>query len=518
MKIIILSDDGQSLYHFYNTLFLRTRAKNAIFYVGKFYTFGHFEPFTLKSSFSFYFWIDNKIYIEVMRRKGNVLIVDDNKEILIALSLFLNEYFEEVTTESNPNQIPSLIRKNLFDLYILDMNFNAGRNTGNEGLYWMNQIQLQDPDAVVIFITAYGDIELSVKAIKQGATDFIQKPWEDDKLLGTILSAYELRKSRKEIKKLKTRQHQLQKSLEEKYAFFIGKTPTMLKIWKIVKKVSTSDATVLILGESGTGKGLLAREIHRLSNRSNGCFIKVDVGALSETLFESELFGYKKGAFTDAKENREGMIELASEGTLFLDEIGNIPLRLQSKLLSVLHYNEVQPIGANEKTPIDIRLITATNSNVYESMKKGGFREDLLYRINTIQIELPPLRERLQDIPELVDFFLLKYKKIYHKPNLTSNRKIIAKLQKYTWPGNIRELEHAIEKAVILSENNALDLNDFVLTGRTSTNLSSLKLEENEKVLIQKAIHKSAGNYTLAAQSLGISRKTLYNKIQKYDL
>ena len=260
-----------------------------------------------------------------MRKKGKVLIIDDNEEILLALRLFLIDYFEEVVTEKNPNQIPTLIQSQTFDLYILDMNFNAGRNTGNEGLYWMDQIREADSEAVVIFITAYGDIELSVKAIKKGATDFIQKPWEDDKLLGTILSAYELRKSRIEISKLKNRQHQLQESVDEKYQFFFGKSPAMMEIWQTINKVSKSDANILVLGENGTGKELLAREIHRLSNRSNECFVKVDIGAINETLFESELFGHKKGAFTDAKENRKGRFELASGGTLFLDEIGNIP-------------------------------------------------------------------------------------------------------------------------------------------------------------------------------------------------
>jgi DNA-binding NtrC family response regulator len=453
-----------------------------------------------------------------MKKKGKILVVDDNEEILIAFRLFLSDYFEEVVTGKNPNHIPALIQNTSFDLYILDMNFNAGRNTGNEGLYWMKQIKNYDPEAVVIFITAYGDIELSVNAIKQGATDFIQKPWDDDKLLGTILSAYELRKSRKEIIKLKSRQQQLQESLADKYEFFVGKSDAMKKIWKTIEKVSSTDANILILGESGTGKELIAREIHRLSPRSTECFVKVDVGALSETLFESELFGHKKGAFTDAKENRKGRFEMANEGTLFLDEIGNIPIRLQSKLLTVLQNHEIQAIGSNSIVPLDIRLISATNLNLAEFTKQGLFREDLLYRINTIQIEIPPLRERLEDIPDLLIRFLDKYKCKYQKPALKSSKKIVEKLQKHNWPGNIREFEHIVEKAVILCEKDFLHENDIGFPGIITEAKASLKLLENEILLIQKAIKKSKGNFSLAAEELGVSRKTLYNKIKKYGL
>jgi len=451
-------------------------------------------------------------------KKGKILVVDDNEEILIAFKLFLSEYFEEVVTEKNPNQIPALLYQNSYDLYILDMNFTAGRSTGNEGLYWMKEIQKQDPEAIVIFITAYGDIELSVKAIKHGATDFIQKPWDDEKLLGTIFSAYELRKSKNEISRLKGKQQQLQESLAEKYVFFVGKSQTMLKVWQTMQKVASTEANILITGENGTGKELVAREIHRLSNRASECFVKVDMGALSESLFESELFGHKKGAFTDAREDRKGRLETASEGTLFLDEIGNIPLRLQPKLLSVLQNREIQPIGSNHSIPIDVRLITATNEDLFQLARKGLFREDLLYRINTIQIEIPALRDRLEDVPDLLDLFLKKYGLKYQKPDLAPKRKIIEKLQNHTWPGNIREFEHIVEKAVILCEEDTLHESDFVFQGNKSQALASLKLQENEIILIHKALKKSSGNYSLAAKELGISRKTLYNKMNKYRI
>lgn len=449
-------------------------------------------------------------------RKGTILIVDDNEEILLALKLFLQDYFETIVVEKNPNQIPQLIKAHSFDLYILDMNFTSSQNTGNEGLYWMRQIRTVDPEAIILFITAYGDIELSVKAIKLGATDFIQKPWEDEKLIGTILSAYKLRKSRIEIKKLKNSQKLLQESIDEKYDLYIGNSPAMKDIWQTLKKVSSTDANILILGENGTGKELIAREIHRLSNRSQNCFVKVDVGALSDTLFESEIFGHKKGSFTDANEDRIGRFESASEGTLFLDEIGNIPIRLQSKLLSALQNREILPIGSNQKIPINIRLITATNSNLYELAKEGIFREDLLYRINTIQIEIPALRDRLEDIPDLLNLFLNKYGKKYQKPNLKAHKKIIAKLCTHDWPGNIREFEHVIEKTVILCDENGIRESDLIFPGQPKGASNSLKLKEHEMILIQKALKKSTGNYSVAAHELGITRKTLYNKIKKY--
>ncbi len=448
-------------------------------------------------------------------RKGKILIVDDNEEILVALRLFLGEQYE-VTTEKNPNLIPALIKQNSFDLFIIDMNFSTGRSSGNEGIFWMREILKQDSEAIIILITAYGDIELSVKAIKEGATDFIQKPWEDEKLLATISSAFKLRNSRVEIQKLKAKQAHISKGINDEQSMFLGNSVAMTKIWETILKVATTDANILILGENGTGKEFLAREIHKVSNRKDELFVKVDLASLSESLFESELFGYKKGAFTDAKEDRVGRIEVASEGTLFLDEIGNISLNQQSKLLSVIQNKQISKIGDHQPKSVDIRLISATNKPLKEMAQNAEFREDLLYRINTIQIEIPPLRERPEDIQPMLDLFLNKYALKYKMPLLKYNKKHIQNLQKYSWPGNIREFEHLVEKAIILGDVKVFEVNETA--NSLTPNIESLNLENNQKQLILKAINKAKGNYSLAASELGISRKTLYNKLKKYDL
>ncbi len=447
--------------------------------------------------------------------KGSLLIVDDNEEILIALKLFLNEYFT-ITTEKNPNKIPSLLREKAFDLYILDMNFSAGKNSGNEGLFWMQEILKSDTEAIIIFITAYGDVELSVKAMKLGATDFIQKPWEDEKLLATVQSAYKLRKSRVEIKQLKEKNELISRSNIIESSMIIGQSKTMAGIMETIKKVAQTDANILILGENGTGKELIANEIHRQSNRNNEVFIKVDVAALTESLFESELFGYKKGSFTDAKEDRMGRLEAASGGTLFLDEIGNINMNQQSKLLAVLQNKQIIRLGENLPRDINIRLIAATNKNLQQMVSDHEFRDDLLYRINTIQIEIPALRERLEDLPIFLDVFLKKYSEKYQKPLLKTNKQTIKYLQNYHWPGNIREFEHLVEKAVIMED--ASIFNFSLRTGISVKENQSLNLEDNQKNLILRAINKVKGNYSAAAEELGISRKTLYNKLKKYEL
>lgn len=453
-----------------------------------------------------------------MKNKGKILVVDDNEEILVALKLFLNDYFETIITEKNPNKIPAHAENRDIDLYILDMNFSAGQNTGNEGIFWMNKILEIDPEAIVIFITAYGDIELSVKAIKQGATDFIQKPWEDEKLLGTILSAYKLRKSKLKVQQLINKQQHISEAVSEQYSFFIGESKVMKKVWNTIQKVSHTDANILILGENGTGKELIAREIHKQSAKAKELFVKVDIAALTESLFESELFGHKKGAFTDAREDRAGRFELANGGSLFLDEIGNISLGLQSKLLTVLQNRVITRLGTNNSIPVDIRLICATNKSLYEMVSDSRFREDLLYRINTIQIEVPALRDRPEDIPFLVDMFLKKYAKKYSRSNLIVSKAAINKLYKHSWPGNIRELEHIVEKAVIMSDSDTLSEFDFVFSGKTSSGTYTINLEENEKKLIGKALERHMGNQSLASKELGITRKTLYNKIKKYGL
>ena len=452
------------------------------------------------------------------KTKAKILIVDDNEEILIALKLFLSEYFETIITEKTPNRISNLIENNYFDVVILDMNFSMGQSTGNEGIFWMNKILEFDKNAVIIFITAYGDIELSVKAIKMGATDFIQKPWNDEKLLTTIFSAIKLRKSKIEIHNLRDKQTHLKNDIEKQYSLIGGKSIAMQKVFEAIDKVASTEANVLILGENGTGKELVAREIHKKSKRADEVFVKVDMSALSESLFESEMFGHKMGSYTDAKQDRAGRFEIANKGSLFLDEIGNLPAAIQSKLLSVLQNREITRIGSNSPIPVDIRLITATNKPLYEMIESNIFRDDLLYRINTIQIEVPPLRERTEDIPVLLDHFLKIFSEKYKKQDLKSSNKIIEKLCRHSWPGNVRELQHLVEKAVILCDERVLQPSDFFFYGINIQNTSSLNLQENEKAIIQKAISKHKGNLTYASNELGITRKTLYNKIKKYGL
>ncbi len=449
--------------------------------------------------------------------KGNILIVDDNKSILSALEILLLPEFQTVTTLSDPNQILSELSKKEYNLVILDMNFNAGVNTGNEGLYWLGRIKEVNPEISVVMITAYGDIELAVKALKMGSTDFFLKPWDNNKLLATLKSAIQLNWSKKEVCQLKEKEKGLKSELNREQKYIIGSSPQLMQVLKMVRKVAKTDANVLITGENGTGKELIAHEIHRLSDRSNEVMISVDMGSVTETLFESELFGHVKGAFTDAWDNRPGKFEVADKGSLFLDEIGNLPYHLQSKLLSVIQNRMITRIGSNKSVPIDIRLICATNKNLDRMVEEGLFREDLLYRINTIQIEIPPLRDRENDILVLTDFFLKKYSSKYNKQNLKINHQAQEKLFKYSWPGNIRELQHTIEKAVILSESSILKAEDFfmkpVIQGRTSD--TDMTLEEMEKRLIRQSIEKNNGNLSAAADQLGITRQTLYNKIRK---
>lgn len=451
------------------------------------------------------------------KNNGKILIVDDNQEILTALKYFLEDYFETVITEKNPKNIPALIKANKFDIFILDMNFTLGENSGQEGIFWMNQIIKTDPEAIIIFITAYGDIELSVKAIKQGATDFITKPWDSNKLLNTVISAFKLKKSRFDVLNKKTKNNQVS-NFSNTPNFIVGNSASMLKLWETIKKVSQTNANVLLLGENGTGKDLIALEIHKHSLRHNEKFIKVDIGSLSEALFESELFGHKKGAFTDAFEERTGKIEEANGGTLFLDEIANIPVKMQSKLLTALQNREISKVGSNIISKMDIRLITATNRDLINMVSNNEFREDLFYRINTIQIEIPPLRGRIDDLPILFNHFLKHFSNLYNKPEPKVNSKIIDNLKKHSWPGNVRELEHIVEKAVILSTDNKLSLDDFVFPGQKLNLSDSLSLENHEEQLILKALEKSKGNYSKAAQELGIARKTLYNKMIKYGI
>lgn len=448
---------------------------------------------------------------------SRILVVDDNKSVLSALELLLQPLCKEIQTSSNPNQIPNLLQTKHFDAILLDMNFSAGINTGNEGLYWLKRILEYDPNSSVIMITAYGDVELAVKAVKEGAVDFVLKPWENSKLLATINTAVQLQNSKKEIKSLKQKEQNMKAAIHKPKSI-IGESPRFKEVLEIVQKVAKTDANILITGENGTGKEVIAKEIHQQSLRKNELMVSVDMGSLSETLFESELFGHVKGAFTDAKEDRVGKFEVAKGSTLFLDEIANLSLPLQAKLLATLQNREIVRVGSNKKIPIDIRLICATNGNLPELVKSGQFREDLLYRINTIQIEIPPLRERISDIPLLADFFLdiysLKYKKDFLK--ISSNAK--DKMCQYSWPGNVRELQHTIEKAVILSDKDLLDAEDFFFSKKKEKENVPSTLEEMEKEMIVTSLERHNGNLSAVASQLGITRQTLYNKIKKYNL
>jgi DNA-binding NtrC family response regulator len=455
----------------------------------------------------------------MQNHKGSILVIDDNKSILSALEILLMPEFQDVTLLSNPNQIISELSKKDYNLVILDMNFKAGVNTGNEGIYWLERIKEIKPEISVVMITAYGDVDVAVKALKSGASDFILKPWDNEKILATLKLALQLNLSKKEVNQLKERETELKKEINRDQRFIVGSSPQLMSVLNLVKKVAKTDATVLITGENGTGKELIAQEIHRLSERSKEVLVSVDMGALSESLFESELFGHVKGAFTDARENRQGKFEIADKGTLFLDEIGNLSFHLQAKLLAVIENRVFSRIGANQLIPTNIRLICATNRNLEKMVTEGLFREDLLYRINTIQIELPPLRDRGNDIHILTDFFLKKYSHKYHKPSLKINQQAYEKLMKYSWPGNIRELQHTIEKAVILSEYDILSPDDLYMRSsvKSTQNENFTTLSEMEKKMIRQALENNNGNFTAAADQLGITRQTLYNKLKKSD-
>ena len=454
--------------------------------------------------------------------KGKLLVVDDDEDILQAAALYLKRYGFAVITEKNPEKIPSLVSDQDFDVILLDMNFTKDVSSGKEGIYWLKKILDYDPEAVAVMITAFGDIELSVEAIKAGAIDFIQKPWQNEKLLGTITAGISLRKSRKEIEDLKSKERQLSADLSQHFAGIIGDSDAIKEVFATIEKVAKTEANILILGESGTGKELVAREIHRRSKRSTKTFITVDMGALTETLFESELFGHKKGAFTDAREDRAGRFEIANGGTLFLDEIGNIPVPLQAKLLSILQNRNVTRLGTNRPIPIDVRLISATNMPIPEMIETGRFRQDLLYRINTVEVKIAPLRERAGDIPLLINHFLKMYSKKYSKDIKGAAKSTIRKLEKYHWPGNVRELEHVVERAVIMCDSEILRAEDFFIAdqrGKTDGLLvNNYDLEDVEKTVILRVMTKNRGNISLAAKELGLTRASLYRRIQKYEI
>lgn len=453
---------------------------------------------------------------------GQLLVVDDDEDILHAAELYLKRFGLNVLTEKSPERIPDLLSQGDFDVILLDMNFTKDVGSGKEGMHWLKRITEIDPGAVVVMITAFGDIELSVEAIKAGAFDFIQKPWQNEKLLGTIMAGISLRESRKQVEDLKSKEKLLSADLGQHFHGIIGDSGPIRDVFAAIDKVAKTEANVLILGESGTGKELVAREIHRKSLRSDNSFIAVDMGALTETLFESELFGHKKGSFTDAKEDRAGRFEAANGGTLFLDEIGNIPVLLQAKLLSVLQNRTVTRLGANKPMEIDVRLISATNMPVENMIETGKFRQDLLYRINTVELKIAPLRERVEDIALLADHFMKMYSRKYHKNIRTIARSTLRKLEKYHWPGNVRELEHAVERAVIMCDSDLLREEDFFLGEQKQKAdglvIDNYELENVEKEVILRVMTKNRGNISLAAKELGLTRASLYRRIQKYEL
>ncbi len=448
-------------------------------------------------------------------KKARILVIDDDIDVLTAVRLLLRTEVKEVVIEKNPQQIPSILKEHEFDLVLLDMNFNASINTGNEGIYWLKRIKEIKPNISVMMITAYGDIDLAVRSLKEGATDFVVKPWHNEKLLSAILSVYQ-------------QQHQKSKQVDQTTTAFmseriLGTSEIMQDIFKKIDKIAPTDANILILGENGTGKDLIATAIWQQSLRQNQPFVKVDVGALSESLFESELFGHKKGSFTDAREDRIGRFELANGGTLFLDEIGNISLQQQAKLLTVLQNRQVTRIGSNQPISIDIRLICATNIPIQELANENRFRKDLIYRINTVEMMVPALRKRKDDILLLAKHFATIYANKYLKHNVSFHASAMEKLMQYGYPGNVRELQYTIERAIIMANDAQIEAKDLLFSPIESAQIPDetevdLKLSVLEKSAIQKVIDKHQGNITKAAKELGLTRTALYRRISKYDI
>ena len=455
-----------------------------------------------------------------MEAKGKILIVDDNEDVLFALNLLLEPHVEKVKVTTQPSRIEHFMKTFEPDVILLDMNFRRDAISGQEGFDWLEQILQLDSQAVVLFMTAYADTEKAVRAIKAGATDFIPKPWEKEKLLATLSSAIKLRESRREVKQLKERMEALS-GQDGEVPEMIGRSEAMQKVFSTIRKLSDTDANILILGENGTGKDLVARSLRCFSPRKEASFVTIDLGSVPETLFESELFGYEKGAFTDARKSKAGRMEIASGGTLFLDEIGNLSMSMQSKLLTALEKRQISRLGSTSTIPIDVRLICATNANIRQMVEEGSFRQDLLYRINTIEIRIPPLRERGEDVLLLADYFLQRYNHKYKKNINGLNRDAKQKLMRYAWPGNVRELQHAIERAVILSDASMLKPGDFMLQPqpeKKSELVEILNLEELEKRAIKLALKRCEGNVSQAAEKLGITRYALYRKMEKLNL
>ncbi|HEX5461112.1 MAG TPA: sigma-54 dependent transcriptional regulator [Steroidobacteraceae bacterium] len=463
---------------------------------------------------------------QITPHPARILIVDDEEDILLAARLLLKRHFASVVTLRNPATLPELVRRNAFDVLLLDMNFTAGAEQGAEGLTLLGQVLALDPQAVVVLVTAHGDVSLAVEAMKKGAADFVTKPWENERLLATLLAASNLRRSRIEATEFRTRSQGLAEATRIE-GQMIGTSPAMLRVFQIMRRAAPTDANVLILGENGTGKELVAREIHRHSARAEQAFVRVDLGTLSPQLFESELFGHRRGAFTDAKQDRIGLLRAASGGTLFLDEIGNVPLHLQSKLLTALERREVTPVGGEKAQPIDARLISATNLSPARLADENVFRQDLLYRINTVEIGLPALRERPEDIPLLLEHFIAIYSEKYNVPPKRLSAAALERLVTHAWPGNVRALRHAVERAVILSEGTMLEPGDFSLAASgsaaavavpASLPAEAATLDAVEKEAILRALETHGRNISRAAESLGLTRPSLYRRMQKYGL
>ncbi|MEN8229985.1 MAG: sigma-54 dependent transcriptional regulator [Bacteroidota bacterium] len=452
--------------------------------------------------------------------EARILVVDDNRNVLTALDLLLSREFSGVKCISQPGQIKSELRAGSYSAVLLDMNYTAGQNTGNEGLFWLRELRESDPDLSVVMITAFGDIELAVTALKEGAVDFVLKPWDNQKLLATMHTAVKLTDSRKQILSLQKDKALLKAELKGKPLHIIGRSTAMNRVFEMIEKVAPTSANVLITGENGTGKELIAREIHERSDRSAEIMVRVDLGAVPESLFESELFGHVKGAFTGADSDRCGKIETAHRGTLFFDEIGNLSLPLQSKLLSVLQNRSISRLGSTEEITVDVRLVCATNMNLEAMVEDGSFRMDLFYRINTIGMEIPPLRERGNDLLLLASWFLQEFSNRYNKPGLKLDGTAESALKQWSWPGNVRELRHSMERAVILADDKLIKGEGFQFSPAAASLSSSFdgSLEEVESRLIAYAIRKNSGNMSAVALQLGISRQTLYNKIRKYGL
>lgn len=456
--------------------------------------------------------------------QGSILIADDDADVLTAAKLFLKRHFSDVVATQEPQEIPAILEERDVDVIVLDMNFTRDAACGADGFHWLGRILQSDPRAVVTLVTAYADIELAVKAMRAGAMDFLTKPWQNEKLLATVSAAYQLRRSHRETNRLRTLQRQMSADGERLYSSLIGNSPAFEQVLDIVERAAATDANILIVGETGTGKELIAREIHRRSLRAREIFLPVDMGAITASLFESELFGHRRGAFTGASEDRVGRFELASGGTLFLDEIGNLPLELQSRLLTVLQRRTVLPVGGNRERAVDLRLICATNSSLNQLVAQQRFRDDLLYRIKTIEIVLPPLRERQQDIPLLADHFARIFSNKYSTGPKRIARSTASALSEYRWPGNVRELEHAIERAVILAGGDVLQPEHFALetapevAGTKTSLIRGFNLEQAEGVIVANALKHYQHNISRAAKALGITRASLYRRVKDHDL